>query len=86
MRLIKLKGYAVIWTNKAKEEYGVPNDKETIISVETGEGGDKRFADGGFKYIEIDYPIFRFKRDAEEFRAKNKDFKVVSCEIKLLTN
>lgn len=73
-----IKAWAVIWIKKSMPFYGI-TEKDKIVVAETSDAETKKQ-----KYMTIDFPILKTKRDAEKFRAKNKDWKVVPCEIKLL--
>ena len=82
--VIKLNMWAVIWTEKALEEYGVPL-KNIIISVEPKEDIKVNISSekiGRPKYLFTDtLAIFETKKEAEAYRAGNKDWVSIPCKI-----
>jgi hypothetical protein len=79
MKLKPQKGYAVVWTDKARIEYGVPRH-QIIVLVEPKEEikiNMSKTKIGRQKYLYADvFAIFETDKEAEAFRAGNADWKV----------
>lgn len=73
----KIKAYAVKWKDSVKDDYLITASDNEIVIAETEDGADQR----KFKYLVIDYPLFAKKKDAELFRAKNKDWEIIEVNI-----
>ncbi len=70
-----LKAWAVIWTKESVPIYGLTG-KDIIVIAEISDAETKKQ-----KYMEIDFPLFKNKKDAERFRSKNKDWEIIACKI-----
>lgn len=61
--------------------------KATVWGVinKVGKDGQRIFVQSDDKVtgVVVDYPLFTRKKDAEEFRQKNKELQVVPVKIKL---
>jgi hypothetical protein len=75
MKKTKIKAWAVIWTKESMPSYGITEDNRIVIA-ETSDAETKKQ-----KYMIIEFPLFKGKQNAERFRAKNKEWKVVPCII-----
>jgi len=73
----KIKGWAVIWNKKA-ELYGAKENEIIYVEPEPDMNG-KRYKYKGI-YIDV-LAIFPTKNWAECYRDKNKEWKVIRCEI-----
>lgn len=84
MEEIKVKAWAVIWEDFALPLYGIkPSDyKERLVGCDTGRyiadriGVRKRNTE-----LYADYGLYGSKKQAEQYRMKNKEWKVVPCTI-----
>ena len=77
-----IKNWAVVWTDNARKEYGVPV-REVILSVEGKEAfnmSKKSIGRPKLRYLD-GLAIFGNKKEAEAFRNGNKDFIVVAIRI-----
>lgn len=84
----EIKGWAVVWTEEARKDFGVPI-KDKIISLEPREDADDeryrakcRCHKTGWHYLD-GMAIFYRKSEAVAYRNRNGDFKVVKINIKL---
>ena len=73
----EIKAWAVLWTKKAMPVYGL-RDKDIIVIAETSDAETPKQ-----KYMTIDFPLFERRKDAERFRAKNKEWEIIKCLITL---
>ena len=80
MKMKPIKMFTVIWTDKAKNIYGVEKDECPIISLDTDEiKVDVSTSKVGRPKIRIAtvYPFFETKKEADSYRGDNPDFQTV---------
>lgn len=82
-----LKLWAVVWTPKAMETYGVKGKEEQVLSVEPKEDiraniSKHKLGRPVMRYTEP-LAIFNERNEAEAYRANNGDWVVVPCELEI---
>ena len=76
-----IKAWAVIWTYKARKQYGVPL-KDTIVSVEPKDDINVIVFKRKKKFYYADsIAVFSKRKEAESFRNGNIDWLSTPCEI-----
>ena len=78
-----IKAWAIVWKKKSAEAYGTEENELLPIEPERDYWTQKRYkAKKGKRFFYIDcLSVFANKFEAECWRDKNKDWKVVTCTI-----